>query len=346
VGPAANGKGKWFERGGREIKTFIRFIGAALPLGATAAFVSLSSCGEPYYFPASAWEIKGIPPGGCVAMACDKDAVYCATYLGKILKFDGDAFTEDYAGRESVQFYDIAFFGNDAWAVGGDNKAEKPFIVRNAGGRWEELVTGESEVRCFTQVVPVGGGRCWLVAAPACLLFWDGTCLKRVAGGSSVNGACYDRSAGILYVYRPIPQGEWELLITADGGKSWLAEKIPPYVNGLRVQAYSWAAAGGALYFAGPGTSPIIKRTGGGGAGKYEMVFRSGICPNFRNVKTLAFNDLGNGVAVGDDTTVVITPRDVYLEETIDVQFKLVTPDSTDGFWALASDPVGLYYRR
>jgi hypothetical protein len=165
-----------------------------------------------------------------------------------------------------------------------------------------------------------------------------------MAGGAPVTGGCYDRSADVLYVYRPIAQGECELFVTGDGGKSWHAEKIPAYLNGLRVNTYSWAAAGGALYFAGRGTAPLIKRTGGAGPGEYELAFRSGISPSFRTVNDMAFNDLGEGVAVGDDTTVVITPDEVYLEETIDVQFKLAAADDAGGFWAFGEG--GFYYRR
>jgi hypothetical protein len=321
----------------------------------TLVFIFLS-CGEPYYFPASSWEIKGIPPGGCVAMANRKNAVFLVK--GNIIfKFDGDAFTEDYAGRESVQFYDIAFFGNDGWAVGCDTEAEKPFIVRNAGGGWKELIISEPGLYCFTQVIPVGARRCWFVApepVPNSLFLWDGARLKLMAGGAPVKGGCYDRSNDVLYIYRPKSQGEWELLITADGGKSWTLEKIPTALGGFYLNEIpSWGAAGGALYFAaspspsGPGSSVlIIKRSGGAAPGDYNIIFRSPLGPNFRDVKDIALNDLGSGVAVGDDSTVVLSTGRVYIEESPDVQFKLVTPDSTDGFWALASDPVGLYYGR
>ncbi len=317
-------------------------------LSAALTFIFLS-CGEPYYFPTSSWQMKAVPPGGYkAAMACHKNAVFFVTE-NKIVKFDGAGFTEDYVAREGVQFYDVGFSGNDGWAVGADNAAEKAFIVHNGGGRWQELVINEGNLSHFLQVIPVGRGRCWLVAFPSSLFFWDGARLRLMAGGAPVTGGCYDQSNGVLYTYRAKGPNNWELLITGDGGKSWLVEKIPAFVNGLRVQIYSWAAGNGAVYFAGLGTSPIVKRTGGAGPGEYEIVFRSGVGPNFRDVKDMAFNEYGYGVAVGDDTTVVFSPERIYVEETIDVQFTLVSADAAGGFWALGGDPLGqqrLYYRR
>ncbi len=289
-------------------------------------------------------------------MACHANAVFLVKQ-NRIVKFDGNAFNGDYVAREGVRFYDIGFSGNVGWAVGYDAAAEKPFIVRNAGGGgWEELKIYEQGLTCFVQVIPVGGGRCWLVApGPNSLFFWDGARLKLMAGGAPVTGGCYDRSTDVLYMYRPKSQYEWELLITADGGKSWTLEKIPATLNGFSLsQIWSWAAADGALYFAaspssaaGAGSSYlIVERTGGAARGDYEIIFRSPLGPHFRSVKDMAFNDLGAGVAVGDDTTVVLSTGGVYVEETIDVQFKLVCADAAGGFWGLASDPVGLYYRR
>jgi len=304
------------------------------------------NCGEPYYFPTSLWQMKAVPPGGSAAMACHKNAVFFVTE-NKIVKFDGNTFTEDYLAREAVQFYDVGFSGNDGWAVGADIAGKKAFIVHNGGGRWRELVINEGNLSHFLQVTPVGAGRCWLVAFPSSLFFWDGARLRLMAGGAPVNGGCYDESNGVLYTYRAKGPNNWELLITGDGGKSWVSEKIPTSLHGFPLSTiFSWAAGAGALYFAGLGTSPIVKRTGGAGRGEYEIVFRSGVGPNFRDVKDMAFNDFGDGVAVGDDTTVVFSPERVYLEETIDVQFKLVTADAAGGFWALGGDPLGLFYRR
>ena len=320
-----------------------------------ALTVIFFNCGEPYYFPASSWEIKGTPPGGSEAIACHKNAVFLVKQ-NRIVQFDGNAFTEDYVAPEAVQFYDVGFSGNEGWAVGYDAAAKKPFIVHNAGGGWRELVINEPDFYCITQVIPLGGGKCWLVTVlPQGLLLWDGARLISMAGGAPVNGACYDRSNDVLYMYRPKSQYERELLITGDGGKSWTFEKIPASLNGFSLsQIWSWAAADGALYFAaspssaaGPGSSYfIVKRTGGAARGDYELIFRSPLGPNFRNVKDMAFNDLGDGVAVGDDTTVVISPGGSYVEETIDVQFKLVCADAAGGFWGLAGDPAGLFYRR
>jgi hypothetical protein len=288
-------------------------------------------------------------------MACHKNAVFFATSRGRIVKFDGNAFTEEYAAPEGVQFYDVGFAGNDGWAVGYDAGAEKPFIVRNTGAGWREFVINAPNLTCFTQVIPLGAGRCWLVGAlPDSLFFWDGARLRLMAGGAPVTGGCYDRSTDVLYVYRTKAQDEWELLITADGGKSWVSEEVPGALHAFPLRnIWSLAAAGGALYFAaspsGPGSGSyylIAKRTGGAASGDYDIIFRSPVGPHFRDVKDMAFNDLGDGVGVGDDSTVVISAGDVYVEETIDVRFNLVSADAAGGFWAYAGDPMGLYYRR
>jgi hypothetical protein len=330
------------------VKTFITLIGAAVALGATASFVWLCSCGEAYYFPPSAWGIKAIVPEACRAIACRRNELFLLSQY-KVIKFGDGVFTEDYVAPESVQFYDVAFSGHDGWAVGYDAATEKPFMVHNAGRGWTELLINEPELSAIIQVIPVGGGRCWLVAAGRnSLFFWDGTRLKSIVGGPQINGGCYDSSTEVLYVYRPKARDEWELLITGDGGKSWRAEEVPGALHGFPLHdIWSAAAADGAFYFAasGSGSYVVIKRTGGAAPGDYDIIFRSPLGAHFREVKDMAFNGLGAGVAVGDDTTVVFSPERIYVEETIDVQFKLVSADAAGGFWAYG-EPTALYYRR
>jgi len=85
--------------------------------------------------------------------------------------------------------------------------------------------------------------------------------------------------------------------------------------------------------------------SGGVGRGTYELIFWSPVGPNFRDIKDLAFDSEGYGIAVGDDTTVVICGHNSYIEKTIDYQFTLTAADPNGGFWACAGDPLGLFYR-
>ena len=271
-----------------------------------------------------------------------------------ILSYDGYKITEEFViAAEGAQLNDIAFYGDVGWAVGsyqrfGDEGLYKPLMVEYRRGVWKEVRLNSDEVGSLNAVFPVSESALWLIADPNSsgggrLYKYDGTRFKRVERFTSVRRGAYGTKTGAFYVTPGTPPGETRLSLTYDGGQTWYDEK--PSFKGIGYTPFRVdvaCAIGDALYltveFEGFG-SGIIRRTGDPGKGEYELVFFSYISPAFHDIRTIAFEDPGKGVAVGTEGSVYFDGETWHVESLpYRLGFRDVGLAAGGGFFALTDN--------
>jgi hypothetical protein len=274
-----------------------------------------------------------------------------------IYRYDGYLLTEDFVSPyEGSDFYGIDFFNDTGYAVG--HKPGGPYMVRYDGSGWSEVNINDSEIASFRKVFAINDSDCWLVAdtyssVDGVPVKYAGTVFSVYNDFAYVTKAFYYRNEDILYCLNGSGSGSVpEIIITADGGNSWIEEEIKLDCTTYEIgnpPRRSLYGVNGALYFnASVKTREvsddsdyggIIKRAGPPGAGKYEIVFISPEAPYFSDVRALAFKDEKHGLAVGHETSVLYedsywlleTYRDDYAINT----FEGITA-CPDGYWAFA----------
>ena len=212
-----------------------------------------------------------------MSFAVGEGGVYAigTTFLNVILKYDGNDVIEDFVASENVILSDVGFSGPYGFA-GGANGTEG-YLIFFDGTKWEEKTLNRKDVIWITGILSVDNDTCWLKVdlgdnSGGRVGYWDGDSLLVFKASGPVEGAAYSRETGALYGWN---QAGKELIISSDGGVTWVGEKVEITGEADKVVArLTWGAAvGGDLYIVcalkvnGGDFKGVIKRTGDPGGG-------------------------------------------------------------------------------
>ena len=327
-------------------------IGAGAIVCLSAVFIGCD--GPPGTIP-NGWSLEYTLGNGfpIEAVASCGDSLYLVSGE-KIYEYDGDKLSVVYEAPPGTVFNDIDFNGNSGWAAG--NNANKGFLVHYDGAAWREVNLANDKIKNIRQVAGANDAGCWMRVSgdvPYYLGFWDGSTLRGFPEGGDPVNILFSPETGILYCRNGEARAQ-RLVMTADGGKTWITEDIPATINGFDFRFdYSsrLVAAGDGVYLLAiyymdqePFKNFIIKRTGAPGQGKYEISFASPNAEDFGGLYSLAFNTPGRAVAVGSYTSIVYNEPRWYKEEKTSLILGKATAKPNGGFWAIRSEPSGIYY--
>jgi hypothetical protein len=271
----------------------------------------------------------------------------------KIVTYDEGEFAVEYESPpeyEYAELADIAFdrTGDRGWAVGIKGEENNPYAplllaYDPRAEEWKERnVEGFGEV-AFCAALPISNDGVWVLVDDHYLPGdRDGLLTKYSAGRFNV----YENLGPVTAIYpytRYSPQtlyavsyaqngyapGELpKVYISANRGASWAQETIPADVVRGRVISRAFAGAGYGpdayiLAECGNNAWAVIRRSGGPGAGEYELAFLGHGGPYFNTLNGIAFRDPHSpprgisvdGVAVGRETSVLFDEGNVYLEK-------------------------------
>lgn len=145
------------------------------------------------------------------------------------------------------------------------------------------------------------------------------------------------------------------VFVSKDAGGTWAEERVSSlFVHDYKIEGLYAAEADGLTLYLLADFEPdncwgIIKRTGLPGAGEYELIFLAPQGPYFRDIRDVAFRDptgekpgIGvDGIAAGDETTVVFVDGAAYMEK-LPYPTKIVSAEAANGngFWAAGENKV------
>jgi hypothetical protein len=248
-----------------------------------------------------------------------------------------EVFRSPYAGSG---FGAIGAGGGAVWAAGAQKAGldYRPYIVRLAEGRWEEVdVPPEVNGMSFNAVYPRGRDFCWFKSEEG-IYTYDGGAWRSVLDLNESRGGddFFVNAAGRAFLVAPAskanPPGATavKLFASDDRGASWHEEKIvtPDPSRPFFSPFVILGGAGDSLYARArlllPGaettnynlnTLVIFRRDEApAGSGTYYVVFESGKAEYFGDVWAMAFRAPDEGYAVGPYTSVALERGEWYVE--------------------------------
>jgi hypothetical protein len=284
-----------------------------------------------------------------------------------VYKYENGELSADFGVPYDWSFFGISSHLGSVFAVGTKKTSVKPlvrapYMVHNSGAGWVEIPVEVEQVDSLWDVFAINGTACWAIGFDN-----DRDCsvLLKYAGGewtwydcvSNIETAAYCPRSGVLHVlcdYGSVGSPVWKLAITADSGVTWAVEEIKLNTGSLEFRDLpnnnkTFYAVDGALFFSAEVEfngekyeGAIIKRTGAPGAGVYELAFCSNTAPYFWDVRAIAFKDEHNGMALGQETSVVYADPDWVLEMATGHDYFYVfdlAAVGPDGYWAI-TDPA------
>ena len=238
-------------------------------------------------------------------------------------------------------------------------------MIYNSGAGWVEIPVEVEQIDSLWDVFAVNETDCWVLGSDAeddhivIMKYVDGK-WTRYDCVNNIETAAYCPRSGVLYVVCDYGGAEgpiWKLAITADSGVTWAVEEIKLNTGlfefrGLSNWYKAFYAVDGALFFSAEVEfngekykGAIIKRTGAPGAGVYELAFCSNTGPYFWDVRALVFKDEHNGMALGQETSVVYDDPDWVLEMVTGQDYFYVfdlAAVGPNGYWAITDPPSQL----
>jgi len=346
----------------------IIFSCADAPTGARATlWVSVNT------FPDETHAIKGLAGG-------DGGVVYAVGTAyspdrGVVYRYDGTGITEVFVSPyTATAFNSVSSAGGEIWAVGkkaNNGNTSRPYVVRNAAGRWEEVEgipeDGEYGLR---SVVRTTGGRIWMAGDKTVYTIEDGVWRTALRFDRPASGTLRVTENGRAFFYLfDGPADTASIFVSEDGGASWTKETLPRNYGFFTVQDIGNAvpAVGGERYYIAVrlrGRSGdeeilyngILERDGAPpGEGSYEIVFMAPLGPYFNDIRDMAFYSETDGYAVGYLTSLARNDGEWVMEElpaawraeAWQIIFSVITASSA-GYWAVGTPhdyqpPIALY---
>ncbi len=344
-------------------------------LGAAAVFVA--ACGEePIPEREPAWTVVADFPAGYhpVALSSDDFIVAYSDAGYTIFTYEMGEFVPVYDTQgQPIRLTDVdggTGYNSGCYACGAwmEGDTPKPYLLHLGADGWTPVALSGVGEGYFSAVRVTGPEAGWLLLNRyyeigddyGRLVRFEGNAAKTYGEFGDVTFTCASGHhipwPGITYaVTYPGDYGRYgpdgaRVFASEDGGASWTTERLPANLFGARTVLSARAAAtrGAELYIIAElegDAFGIAKRTGAPGAGVYEPVFYAPLGPYFTEIRHLAFRlrakPFGfscDGVAVGENTTVVFDDETWTLEKTdFPIVFRDVTDLEAPGFWALAS---------
>ncbi len=368
-----------------------RGLARAALAAVAAGLLFCAACGDDELVTrASRWlEVAPLPEGvrtfHGITVASDGAFYGAATFradsfsdpYGVIYRCDGRTLKEVFrAPYERSGFGAIGARGTVLWAVGSKlvDKDYRPYVVRYAGGRWEEIdVPPEIAGPSFNVAYPVGEGFCWFKGERGIFTYNDGVWRTAIDLTDSHGADDFFVTAGgrAFFVapplkHNPLGAAAIKLFVSDDRGGSWHEEKISS-PGPTRPFYSSWVVlrAGGECVYArtrlllphaqsknhNANTLVIFRRDEApAGRGTYHVVFESPKADYFGDVSAMAFRSPEEGYAVGPYTSVALEDGEWYVEaweKYFSPYFEEVAAGPS-GYWAIGmpayQQPRRLYH--
>lgn len=283
-------------------------------------------------------------------------------YKSYIKRYDGYEFTEVYAIEHTRRIWlnDVDFAGRKGWAVGGKERPNGgppylPLMVYFDGDAWKEIPVHNKSLGSLQKVYAINENECWLIGDKTSEVGGGDTLIKYSYGNFTIYGpypyfreAAYARGVDLFYAGEVFGE-DHEIFMTADRGATWHWEKVRFDTLGYKLERVDVSCAVGAdLYLIAKFVGDcwgLVRRTGVPGAGVYELIFLSNKSANFYNIKSVAFEETGRGLAVGLEASVFYDGQDWRLEKLpYRIAFKEVEAAGGGGFWAFGEN-IGVMSR-
>lgn len=281
-----------------------------------------------------------------------------------VYKYENGELSADFVVPYDWSFNGINSYLGYVFAVGTKKTSVKPstrapYMVHNSGAGWVEIPVEVERIDSLWDVFAINETDCWVLGSDAedsrsvIMKYVDGK-WTRYDCVNNIEATAYCPRSGVLYClcdYGGRESPIWKSAITGDGGKTWILEGIALCgehfeFSGFYGHEKSLSAVPGAVYINATLESNgvrydggIVKRTGPLGEGEYEPLFFSRRGPYFWDIRSVAFKDEYNGIAVGHVTSVVYNDPDWVLEDVTGehLVFERITT-GPDGYWAIAED--------
>lgn len=287
---------------------------------------------------------------------------YCSETPSAVYKYENGVLSDDFVIPCDWSFNGINSYMGCVFTVGtkktsGKPSTKAPYMVHNSGAGWVEIPVEVERIDSLRDVFAINETDCWVLASDAedsrsvIMKYVDGK-WTRYDIVNNIEVAAYCPLSGVLYIvcnYGSIESPIWKLVMTGDGGKTWVLEELAFDSENFEFSGFygyekSLADVPGALYINAAVESNgvrydggVVKRTGPPGEGTYEPLFFSRRGPYFWDIRSVAFKDEHNGIAVGHVTSVVYNDPDWVLEDVTQEHFifERITI-GPDGYWAIA----------
>lgn len=353
-------------------------LARAATAAAAAGLLFWAACGdEGRVDRRSSWlEVASLPDGvrtfGGMTVAADGAFYAGATFRedsfsdphGLIYRCDGGPLEEVFRSpyrRSGLGA--VGAYGGTIWAAGFKviDTEYRPYVVRYAGGRWEEVdFPFPAEYPAFYAVYPVSAESVWFKNPQGIYLYERGN-WREILDLTESHGAddFFVTPGGRAFFVAPTtkhnPPGaaSIKVLVSDDRGGSWAEERI--ISPDPRRTFYSpWVVLRGAGECVYARTRLSLRKTHAGdrdantlvifrrdeapaGRGTYHAVFESPETDYFRDVSAMAFRSPDEGYAVGPYTSVALERGEWYIEawpKSFSPYFEEITAGPS-GYWAV-----------